>query len=401
MRLRSFALLAAMCIAAFALPVAGASAASNVTLNVKVGAYLFDERTGEGPPGESMRFFPADMSVHKGDTLVFSGDFHTATFMPTSATDPDAWIAENATTPDDPWSFLKSNPDNQAFPLKLMGDNPIFPPNACGAADDPCSYGGNDVLDSGLLFDYMDFSQTPPTNPGFSVTVDANPGDTFWIYCRVHPKMRMRVAVVNQNEAATTQAQIDEYTQTTVTEDRRAATELDESLSATHESHMVDGKKVWTAYAGYDSDDFSLFSMYPRKLNVRRGQSVEWRFSTLNFEVHTVTLSGKKAFNLANKSQPILCDPNGDSESGGETETGFPPQCPEGAVHEAALGAKMLNPSGNGVVKGKKDLENSGVRGAGTPTKDPYKLKMAFAKGSSLKYICLIHPDMTGVVTVK
>jgi len=396
------ALVSASLVAAMLIPSTTASANHNANLDIQAGEYLFETKVASG---ESMRFFPADLTVHKGDTLTFRGDFHTALFLPTSATDADAWIAENATAPDDPYSFIKGNPDNQTYPLKLWGDNP-FTPAPCGSEDAPCAYGGDEVIDSGLLFNYYDFSggpDVPPVNNGFTVTVDANPGDVFWVICGVHPKMRMRVVVVGPNEDSTTQESIDTYTTTTVNEDRRAATELHESMSSSHPSQMVDGKKVWTAFAGYDAEDFSLFGMYPKKINVKRGQSVEWRFASLNFEVHTATLANKKARRLGHRGQPILCDPNGDGESGGETmppPEAFPPQCSEGAA-EQVLAAQMLSVVGDGTFKNVKDLENSGVRGAMTPTRDPYVLKIGARSGSTYTYLCAIHPFMIGKIRVK
>jgi plastocyanin len=386
-----------MAMAAVLVPSSSAVANHDATLTVQVGQYLGDL------PAESMRFFPDEMTVHKGDTLKFMGEFHTATLLPTSVEDVEAWAAENASGPEDPYAFIKNNPDNAQFPLKLLGDNPFAPPNDCGSASEPCTYSGDSVLDSGVLFAYADppaDENSPPTPTGFSVTVDANPGDVFWVICRIHPNMVMKVTVAANNVTTTTQEDIDEYTEETVDQDSAEAATLHESLSTTQASHMEGGKRVWEAYSGYDTEDFSLLAMYPQRLNVRKGDKVEWQFN-LHHEAHTVTFSGKKARRLAFGGFAEVCDPNGDDETGGETPvTSFPPMCSEG-VHESLVGGRMVGQVGDGIVRGARDLENSGVRGMGLST-DPYMLE--FAKRTTRKglmYLCTIHPFMKGRVRVR
>ena len=132
MRARSklTALGAVLSLAAVVLPGSPAVANHDATLTIPVGQYLDSEG---GPPAESMRFFPDEVTVHRGDTLKFMGDFHTATLLPTSVDDVGSWVADNAAGPDDPYAFIKSNPDNSDFPLKLLGDNPFMPRMDCGS----------------------------------------------------------------------------------------------------------------------------------------------------------------------------------------------------------------------------------------------------------------------------
>src|SRR5687767_10663428 len=107
-----------MALTAVLIPTSSAVANHEAVLTVPVGQFL------EGVPAESMRFFPDELTVHRGDTLKFMGEFHTATLLPTSVSDPSAWVADNAAGPEDPYAFLRSNPDNSQFPLKLLGDDP-------------------------------------------------------------------------------------------------------------------------------------------------------------------------------------------------------------------------------------------------------------------------------------
>lgn len=391
---------AILAMAAVLVPAPSAVANHDATLTIPVGQYL--DADG-GPPAESMRFFPEEVSVHRGDTLKFMGEFHTATLVPTNVDDLDAWIADNAASPDDPYAFIKSNPDYPEFPLKLLGDDPFMPRTDCGSVDSPCEYDGNSVVDSGILFAYADppaDETSPPTPTGFSVTIDAAPGETVWVFCRAHPGMTMKINIVQSNVDTTTQADVDTYTANTVAADRAEASLLHENLSTTHASHMDNGTKVWEAYSGYDTENFSLLAMYPRRLNVRRGERVEWQFP-LHHEAHTVTFSGRTARRLAFGGFAEVCDPNGDDESGGETPVmSFPPMCDAG-VHESLIGGRLVGPIGDGTVRGRRDLENSGVRMMGLSL-DPYTL--SFAKETSRKgllYLCAIHPFMRGRVRVR
>jgi plastocyanin len=397
-RNRLTALGAVLALAAVVLPGSPAAANHGATLTIPVGQYL--DADG-GPPAESMRFFPDEVTVHRGDTLKFVGEFHTATFLPSDVTDADAWVAEEASSPDDPYAFLKSNPDHAQFPLKLLGDNPFMPRTDCGSVDNPCEYDGSSVVDSGALLSYIEFSETgPPTVHGFSVTVEAAPGESIWVVCRMHPGMRMKINVVQNNVDTTTQETVDTYTANTVAADRAEASLLHENLSTTHASHMDGGTKVWEAYGGYDTENFSLLAMYPRKLKIKKGQRVEWQFP-LHHEAHTVTLSGKKAKKLAFSAFAEVCDPNGDDEAGGEVPvTSFPPTCSAG-VHESLVGGRLISPTGDGVVRGVRDLESSGARTMGLSL-DPYNVK--FAKRTTRKglmYLCAIHPFMRGRVSVR
>jgi plastocyanin len=397
------ALAVAALVSSLLIPAQPATANHNANLEVQVGS--FHRRV----PAESMRFLPDEITVHRGDTLELIGEFHTATFLPASVgdteADADAWIADNAGEIGDPWHFIKDNPDYSPAPWKVNG----FTRNPdCGDANDACSYNGGSVVDSGVLFNYSDFSTNPPTINGFHVEIDANPGDSFWIFCRVHPHMHMKVTVVNPSEASTTQGEIDDSTEATLAGDRAAAMDLHEDLSSRHRSsRRPNGTRVWKAWAGYDTENFALFAMYPRRLKLKRGDRVRWRFSELHHETHTVTHPAKKGLRVTN-NEPILCDPNGDDTAGGETPAdfsqGFPPTCPAGSELEFAITERWALPSGNRTVKSHKDFENSGI--GGQLGDDPargfaaYSLKFVKPSDKAYKYLCMLHPFMRGRIKV-
>jgi plastocyanin len=397
------ALAAAALVSSLLLPAMPATANHAATLEVTVGK--FHRRV----PAESHRFFPAEMTVHRGDSLEFVGEFHTATLMPASVgdseADADAWIADNAGDIGDPWHFINNNPDYAPAPYKVNG----FTRNPdCGDANDRCSYTGSSVVDSGVLFTYSDFSTNPPTINGFNVVVDANVGDSFWVFCRVHPHMRMKVTVVADTAASTTQQEINDYTETTMAADRDAAMDLHSDLLARHEStRRPNGTRVWKAWAGYDTEDFSLFAMYPRRLNIKRGDRVRWRFSQLHHETHTVTHPTKRGLRVSN-NEPLLCDPNGDDTAGGETQPdfsqGFPPTCPQGSELEFGITENFALQQGNQSVRRHSDFESSGLRGqlADPPAAgfDSYSLKFVKPSSKAYKYICMLHFNMRGRIKV-
>ncbi|MGH2747938.1 MAG: cupredoxin domain-containing protein [Actinomycetota bacterium] len=365
------------------------------TYNIQVGHEFFDQ----GLPAESMSFFPQRLTVHAGDTLNFVGGFHTATMIPAN-TEVLSWVDDNAGGIGKDWSFVTENPDGgEENPFKL-NNRVFFPPQDCGPAANPCTYNGNDVVSSGALFFHFE-GEGPP---GFHATVsDAlQPGDTFWVVCLIHPRMRMKVTVVDDSEATSTQAEIDAEAATAQAQDFDAASALHNRLLNKRTKRVVDGRVVWDAYAGFDTSRFSLFAMYPRVVRPRRGQTVRWHFDQLNFEDHTVTIPRRRGVQISN-SEPILCDPD-DGVEGDETEPdfsqGFPPSCPEGSEIELIVTANFAFEQGNGRWTGAGDFESSGVRGAQFES-DPYDVRFTKPRKKAYKYVCMIHTNMVGRVKVR
>jgi plastocyanin len=345
---------------------------------------------------ESMRYFPGRMSVHKGDTITFTGGFHTATMLPTG-TDAGDWVDHNATNLGDPYTFLTTNLDDAANPVKF-NNAAIFGPPTCGSPEAPCDYTGNDVVNSGVwLFG----------TGSFTATVDANPGDYFWVVCLIHTHMRMKINVVPESDAATSQSAIDSGLASTVAKDQELAQALDSSLNEPT-SRNVDGKKVWDAYSGFDAHNVTLYRMYPRKLTIAKGDSVRWHFRDLVNEIHTTTFPIPRALELAETVGNIpSCDPDeGGPGPNNPPDLEGPPFCSDPTQLELTISAEGAFPQGDGVYKGGEDFENSGVRGANLtpPSAEDAPYDLRFSKTSSkkgFKYLCLIHPFMRGTVVVK
>ncbi|MFN2594107.1 MAG: hypothetical protein ABR579_04375 [Actinomycetota bacterium] len=153
---------------------------------------------------DEMKFFPHTLTVHKGDVIHITSDgFHTATFLPAN-TNASEWIDANASNPTQPFSTIVADPDEGTTPTQLDFNTAVVLPSqfTCGTPDQgPCGYDGSAPLNSGL-----------PLGEGesldFAVTVNANPGDFFYVICLLHHHMRMKVNVVPGGQAASSQSEI-------------------------------------------------------------------------------------------------------------------------------------------------------------------------------------------------
>jgi plastocyanin len=398
---RKVAAFAAVALLAGALVGTAGPAKAQGSLDVQVGAPLFEQ--AGGAPADGMRFMAPPLAVHKGDTLNFGfAGFHTATLLPANE-DAQAWIDANASGLDEPYSDIVLDPDDTGLDPGSSESKPAVKFNTavalpsdptCGSAPNPaCSYDGGEVLNSGLPF--------AEDQPPFSVVVDANPGDTFWVVCLIHPNMRLQVNVVANNETATTQAEVDAYRDATTASDAEAAA----ALHAQHVNRRVKRNGAWQAFAGIDGDGFALLGMYPAKLKIKKGDRVRWRFDRLPFELHTVSFPKSEAREITQNDFVPACDPDGDTGPGPDTppDSEAPPFCTDpGEQLEIELTAFTAHQFGNGVFRG-GDFETSGARGGASGRTDPYTLR--FRKRSpkkGFKYMCMIHGGfMDGRVVVK
>ncbi|MBA3290348.1 MAG: hypothetical protein H0U17_02510 [Actinobacteria bacterium] len=366
------------------------SAQAQSALEVQVGGFL----ARSGAPADGMRFYGPNLKVHNGTTVRFVlRGFHTATLMPANV-DGDLWAAQNTGGIDKPFSLASSDPDDSAY---KFNNQAIFPSDpTCGASDDPCSYDGSAVVNSGAFVD----------SPQFSVTIDGSPGDVINVICLVHPNMRMRIKVVSGGEPETTQDQIDARRMRQRARDSESAAALHNKLSKRQSKHVAqNGKIVWDAFAGYDADGFALLANYPRKLVVRKGQRVRWHASGLVYEDHTVTFPADKALKIARDEggQPV-CDPDGDAGPGPDNPPDMPgpPFCNDPSQLEFDIGARFAERRGDN-RHGLNDFDSSGIFGAVGIGKSPYTLRFTRPTSSAgLRYLCMIHGGfMDGRVVVK
>lgn len=403
-RRRLVASVAVMTLAAGALTVAPSATAGHAAITIQVGASL----DVPGTAGESMRFLAPDtVNVHQGDRITFEiHGFHTATFLPAGVGAED-WIEDNAEGTG-PFSFVASDPDDGSNAYKDNFGAIVTPtrPECGGAGEDPCSYTG-DLLNSGA-------PEGPPGEPfTFTATVDAQPGSTFWVICLVHRKMRVRVRVVDDPAAATSQTAIDQARDRQLRWDTDLARATHAKYSAKRTSHRTaSGRRVWDAWAGVDAGHVALLAFYPKRLVLDRGDTVRWHFDQLLFEDHTVSLPIPRVFQMP--FDPAMCDPDGDQGAGPDTpaqeQEDGPPTCPEGSTLEFDLDGPFVGGTGNGVWTGPRDIEHSGVRGAAVEDMsppaagiDPYDVRFREDTGRrGIDYLCFIHGDvMQGKLLVR
>jgi plastocyanin len=369
------------------------------TLKVPVGAPLFALPEANGTPADGMRFYAPPLSVHKNDVILFSMQgFHSATLLPTGV-DADQWVAGNALGFGKPYSLSVPDPDEGPAGVKVNNAVALPPASGCGVATNPCSYDGSQIVNSGL------FPQNPNSNEfDFSVTINADAGKTFTVLCLVHLAMRLDITVVADTETTTTQEGIDAFATQKYARDARRASRLHQELLATVRSS---GRGVLDAFVGYDGAHFALDTMYPKRLDLHKGQRVRWHFDQLIFEDHTVTFPQKKGQRIANNSFVPVCDPDGDAgampdETANLDATDVNDVCPGGVSQiELDIDPRSGPPAGDGVVTSTRDFESSGVAGANAGVTAPYTLKFARRTTSGpYTFVCIIHPFMHGKVVV-
>lgn len=400
--------------AAMLSPASTAIAAHGGNLSVQVGNPILvgencNPETGRRCRfGESMRFLAPALNVHSGDTITFDfAGFHTASLLPVGA-DFLAFRGSQTGGVGKPYSFVINDQDdtteegapadkpavkaNPAVTNRHSGGTPAD----CGTTDNPCAYDGSQVVNSGV-----------PLGPGlesFSVTINADAGESFWVMCFVHTHMFLRVNVVADTAATTTQEQIDSTKASLIATDQEWAEETDAKLLRARSSHVTSsGRRVYDVKAGVDSHFASLNAFYPRKLAVPKGATVRYHFDQLVYEDHTVTLPAPRAFDLFSEFFAFGCDPDGDAGAGPDTPPGEGPPCGgDFSQIEIDISSRAMWGMGNGIFTGRSDLENSGIRGAQFSS-NFYDMKFrARSTKKGWRAFCLIHgPGMDNRVVVK
>lgn len=388
-RVRRGALVAAAALLVSLVPIIGAHAAT--TYEVKFGAGFF----GRGVPGFGNRFYPESLKIHKGDTIHVKGTIPT---LLEEGVHPREFFADQAHDFGDPYFVFARDTDDGPQGVKI---NPTFLEDpGCGfAADDPCTHDGNSFF-----------------NPGFDgnqmwVTITANQGSVIYGYAAPFASTSfLRIEVVQDSEPASTQAELDVRAQELKDRDFEEASALHQRYSSKSTKHKSrSGQVVWDAWAGLDGDHVSLFAMYPHKLNVKKGQKVQWHFA-LDNEIHTATFPANKAKEIVNSSFAAWCDPDTDSGNAPDTEPEFPengpPTCP--ANNELELELEGIFPHGNGVLSSATDWEDSGWRGpemitGGFFSEEQMTIKFnAKSPSKGFRYFCTIHGGfLDGFVVVK
>ncbi len=367
------------------------------------GATTFRVEVAHGLPtpagAESRRFFPSRISVHRGDTIRFtSGTYVTVALLP-AVQKPATWLPAQWRGTSHPWSPFRPDPDEASGHL-VLNERVAAPSNpTCGGGgdQDPCAFDGLGTAEDGVLN-----SGLPLTAPlDFSVRITARGGSVIWALDLMDPAMRLRIAVVPLSKPASTQQGIDAQKAELLAKDRATAAALDAKYRDKHAFVRRQGRVVWQAWAGIDTATVSLPRMYPERLAIRPGQTVEWHFDKLRHLAHTVTLPAGKARSISGDALVPMCDPG----AGGDQppEVAGPPYCDDPRELEMDVDPRLRGPAGNGAFTGGADFESSGVRGAGFATsKRAFALRFPTQSSpSGFSFRCLLHPSMLGIVAVR
>lgn len=399
---RRFALLAALTVLAALVPASPAGA--QTVYQVEVGQDYFDSY---GIPGFSSRFYPGSISLHKGDTIHFFG-FGGPTLFPEGMTSAEAYerFAFEST---DPYSNPVPDPDEgpDAWKFDLAKFAPTL--TGCGSAENPCTWDGSDPDAVGI----------PEESPEMYVTITANQGEVIYanLFGMSHDS-EFRIEIVGQNEASSTQADLDSRAAQLKQDDLDKAAALFGRYQSRQSSHRGrNGARITDVWVGVENGPVALLGMFPRRVSVKRGSSVQFHFDYEGMETHNAVFPKSTAKQISRNTFVPVCDPDGDSGSSPDTEPTFdpndpeaPPTCPEGSTLEFDLDPREANMVGNGVLTSGNDLEGSGARsGQFLQHRDeflnesPWKLK--FDKESpngGWKFMCTIHGSiMSGTVIVR
>ena len=401
MRVRACVFVVAICCAS--LPITPADAA--VTFTVEVGRF-FDEsdHTAEG-----MRFYPSSIQVAPGDSVHFvSESFHGVTLLPASA-EPGPWASTQG-APGGPWAAFVRDQDEGTAAARV-NINVATPSRSCGwAGQDPCEFDGTGdptfgPLNSGLAL-FPSGSGTETRELGFTAVITADPGTVLHAVDPLHPAMSMRIEVVPTiAERANGLALAEQQFQA----DKQRAAELDAAYANKRVKKKVGSRTVWQAWAGVEEQGISLRRMYPKKLSIRRGDTVKWAFNRNIYEAHSVTFPASQAETLAGSFPDVVCDTDGDQGTAPDSapsSSSFP-FCQSASQLELDVPTALVTKTGDRILKTASDVETSGARGAAyAPTKKAYEIR--FPKKSppgGFAYACAIHEaahaPMRATVVVK
>jgi plastocyanin len=391
---RSVALGAAVLMTAFLIPMGPAQA--QTTYVVEFGQDFFETAN---VPGFSTRFYPGSVTLHKGDTIQFTG-FGAPLLFPEGQVPSDE-LETRAARIGDELFFAAPDPDEGPDAAKF---NPALDGEIldCGTVDNPCVWDGSAA--EPLV---PHFTTAPP----FFVTIDANPGDV--IYAAGGFASNFRIEVVPNGEAADTQADLSTRADALKDKDYNDAVALHNKFSDRQTSHRTaNGTLVHDIYGGLDQGPISMLAMYPRKVKVKQGERVQFHFA-LEGEIHNVVMPKGPAFSVLENFFVPLCDTDGDQGTAADVPADFDPaiedfSCPQGSVLEFDLDERGVNETGNGALTGPNDLESSGLKwGERLSPQDfaptPWTVRMkAASPEKGWKFFCTVHgPFMGGHIIVK
>ncbi len=367
-----------------------------------------------------LAYFPKDVRIHPGDTVVFrqewTGEPHSVTMGtlvdrmmgvvapllekysdPHGEMSPEDEAAFEEASKDLPWMIGEGDrvQQNGAQPCYLEeGTPPQDPDTPCSdeQQNQPKFNGRQSFYNSGFI------PYQGPQGNRFEVPLanDIAPG-TYWYYCNLHgPGMAGTISVVPSDVAIPSQQEVA----------RQARQEIDAMAAPLVIAHRqaqerdvleLDGERYRRPLAGWASpavDHAFISEFYPEPLEARVGEQVTWNFvgfHTVSFNVPryfasiTVQDDGTVVLNPQAiepvNSPPLPEEPEGPS--------------PEG---EAAAPEGAREPPPPPVIDA-GEWDGTGFKSSGGLFEGGYSLR--FTQPGTYNYACLLHPRMVGKVVVR
>ena len=353
----------------------------------------------DDPQSFYLGYFPGTVKVHPGDTVVykanFTGEPHTITFG--TFLNPAIEAFENAT----PEQLASDEPPPAFEPLFKYAMLPEGPGDANQVSANPCfvatgelpedttqacpnqqpaPFTGKEVFyNSGFLPDQEEFELT--------LADDIAPG-TYKGFCMLHfTEMISTIEVVAEGEEATTASEAE----------AQADRELEPLVAKVKEAHEKAGASdaAGTVLAGDPQEEegeseasgppkpntsAGLAEFTPKETSVASGGSVTWNING----PHSIT------FNAPEDARIIIGKgPDGRThlvEKAAAPALFNVPPPPEGESEGPPPTADLGSFDGSGFA-------NTGIQFGGA-------FKVTFTKPGTYRYICVVHPDMEGTVTV-
>jgi plastocyanin len=360
------------------------------------------DRAAAVPAGHRWAFndyFPRTATIEQGGTFQFTNEgFHTATLLPLSwseAADNDvnglasADIDDSALNPNGTTKALENIP--AALPVPVQG---------CGTPDAPCVFDGTGIVSMGAPL------AGPPTP--FVVTVTAPPG-VYTFHCRIHPGMAGTLNVVAKGtQGVTTAASAETAAATQAADDVAAGMAAEAAASKAGKHANANGTTTWTLIAGTSdpAGHVAVLDMLPRKVTIRKGDTVVWRPLDVN-EPHTITFPKD-----INTDAVPLCEGPGGKDTPA-VPTVNPPTSPLDFACAGHPADEIEFGGGNGVrtITSPKTVSDSGLvayrteaAGFDMPAStalSSWSVKFtSTAKAGIYHYVCQIHDGMEGDIVV-
>jgi plastocyanin len=205
---------------------------------------------------------------------------------------------------------------------------------------------------------------------------------SFTYYCSVHPGMKGKVTVKAKSASVPSAKADTARGAKQMAKDAKAAQALAKTTTPPNTVFLG------AAGAGGAAESFGIFpGLFPGKLSVARGTTVEFKMHPRSREVHTATFGpGNPEKEPTSYLGSIAKTFEGPGPFDGRaTYSSEPPNTPP-AVLTPAL-------HGNG-------FWNSGLMVAFKGTPLPSSARVTFGQAGAYTFYCLIHPFMAGTVTV-